>query len=160
MLKAAGFSRPLTVLQCRKCGGLWRAPHTRERKLARTHRPHVIRKMILAGPGAPGSQAWGTFRAARSHFGNCALERRGPHQSHPPDHTALQSGVGVQTTVHKDICWIICAPLLGNKLCFLEYLSAHRTRDRQRKLTFQATSISVLHKIRQHDAEPSQRLDR
>ena len=73
-------------------------------------------------------------RMKRLHFGNCALECRGPHQSRPPDHTALQSGMGVQTAVHRDICWIICAPLLRNKHCFLEYLSAYRTqREKDRE---------------------------
>lgn len=90
--------------------------------------PRVIRKMILAGPGAAGSQAWGPSRAARSHFGNCALERRELHQSHPHKHTALQSGTDVQTSIHRNTCWVVCAPLLKNKQCILDYLSACRTQ--------------------------------
>lgn len=53
----------------------------------------LLRKMILAGPGAPVSRL-GEPRAADLHLGT-ALWAVGHIRAIPPDHTTLQSGVEV-----------------------------------------------------------------
>lgn len=131
-----GSPRPLTVLQCRKCG----APEgpffcdTCERKLARTHRPHVIRKWFWLGSGLQGLQAWGPSGRSITlwelrFWTPCVGHIRAIHPTTLPCSSRVRGCADYSTQGHL---LIICAPLLENKHCFLEYLSAHRTqRDRQ-----------------------------